>query len=200
EREAAEAEVEAQKKQEEAHREDAAAEKAAGEEKEKRQAKARALRKEAEALRQQATELRRQAQQLSEAEQLQQQIGEKVGDTNEGLRADVERVRRTLTQNGMERSNAKERMDQVARELARLAERELDQIEPKLSNARKLAELLDEKTREERRAELRQKAQQAEREAAKSEASARKLEQEAEKTEQRARQTEGGEQARLQEH
>ena len=71
--------------------------------------------------------------QLLQAEQLQQQIRERVGDRKEGLRAEVERVLDTLKQNGMQSSGARERMKRVERELGRLAENELQQIEPRLT-------------------------------------------------------------------
>src|SRR5205807_5039718 len=74
--------------------------------------------------------------QLLQAEQLQQQIRERVGDDKEGLRAEVARLLRTLKQNGLENSAARDRMEPVARELDRLAANELEQIEPRLTNAR----------------------------------------------------------------
>ena len=83
---------------------------------------------------------------LLQAEQLQQQIRERVGTEKEGLRSDVKRILDGLKSNGMEKTAAQERMKDVAREIERLAENELQQIEPRLTNARKLAELLEEKT------------------------------------------------------
>jgi hypothetical protein len=112
--------------------------------------------------------------QLLQAEQLQQQIRERVGSEKEGLRSEVARIKETLRQNGMRQSNARERMDKVARQLDRLAEKELQQIEPKLTNSRKLAELLDEKARAERKAQLEQRARQAEKEARTAEEAARR--------------------------
>ncbi len=46
----------------------------------------------------------------------------------------------------------------------RLAENELQQIEPRLTDARKLAELLEEKARPERKAQLESRAKEAEQE------------------------------------
>lgn len=111
---------------------------------------------------------------LVQAEQLQQQIRERVGDRKEGLRADVQRLRETLAQNGQRNSAARDRMDMVAKELERLAEKELEEIEPKLTAARKMAELLDEKTRAERASDLEKKAREAEREAKAAEMQAKK--------------------------
>jgi hypothetical protein len=124
--------------------------------------------------------------QIIQAEQLQQQIRERVGTPREGLRAEVERVRETLRQNGLRNTNARDRMDQVARELERLAEKELQQIEPRLAEARKQAELLDARARAERRAQLEQKAAQAEKEAKALEALARKEDEAAAKAERQA--------------
>jgi hypothetical protein len=124
--------------------------------------------------------------QLLQAEQLQQQIRERVGNHKEGLRAEVARVLRALKQNGLENSAARFRMGPVQEELDRLADRELEQIEPRLTNARQLAELTDEKARAERRAQLEQRAREAEGEVRAAEESANKREDEADRAEQRA--------------
>src|SRR5262249_39548804 len=100
-----------------------------------------------------------------QAEQIQQQIRERVGDEKEGLRSEVRRILQTLKQNDQETSAVRDRMRDVSRELDRLADNELSQIEPRLTNARKLAELLDEKTSAERRAQLERQAAEAEKEA-----------------------------------
>jgi hypothetical protein len=126
---------------------------------------------------------------LLQAEQLQQQIRERVGDEKEGLRADLKRIQDTLKQNGMEKTAAQERMRDVAREMDRLAENELQQIEPRLTNARKLAELMDEKARAERKAQLESRAKEAEQEAAASDEAAGKKEREAAELEKKAEQT-----------
>src|SRR5204862_3114172 len=75
--------------------------------------------------------------QLLQAEQLQQQVRARVGDRQEGLRADVDRIRAALRDNQLPRSGAHDRMDTVAGELERLARENLEQIEPRLTNARK---------------------------------------------------------------
>jgi len=111
---------------------------------------------------------------LLQAEQLQQQIRERVGTEKEGLRGELKRILDALKQNGMEKTAAQERMTDVSREVNRLAENELQQIEPRLTNARKLAELLEEKTREERKAQLEAQAKEAEQKAAASEQAADK--------------------------
>ncbi len=187
EREAAEAEAQAQKAQEEATAEAEKADRAATEqERQKHQKRAEELREKAKEQAAKAESLRKQASQLSEAEQLQQQIRERVGDRKEGLRAEVERLRQTLQQNNMENSNAMMRMTNVANELDRLAERELENIEPKLTNARKMAELLDEKTRQERLAELEKQAKEAEQQARESQALAQKFNEKAVQADQAA--------------
>jgi hypothetical protein len=189
EREAREVERRAQEKSREAGRLEERAAKASGEEKQRLLAEARELRAEADKLHDRARELDRQATQLTEAEQLQQQLRARVGDDREGLRAQVDRVLRALKQNGMEHSASRQNMEAVARELGRLARNELEQIGPGLTNARKLAELLDERARAERRAELEQKAKDAEREARAAERAAGKSDEDAARAERRAAET-----------
>ncbi len=89
----------------------------------------------------------------------------------------------------MEKTAAAERMTDVAREIDRLAENELQQIEPRLTNARKLAELLEEKARAERKAQLEAHAKEAEQEARASEEAADKREREAAEAEKKAEQS-----------
>jgi uncharacterized integral membrane protein len=91
---------------------------------------------------------------LLQAEKIQQDVRERVGGEKEGVRSDVKRILDALTQNGMEKTAAQERMKDVARELERLAENELQQIEPRLTNARQLVEMWEEKAREERQPDL----------------------------------------------
>jgi hypothetical protein len=124
---------------------------------------------------------------LLQAEKMQQDIRERVGTEKEGLRSDLKRILDSLKQNGMEKTAAQERMKDVARELDRLAENELQQIEPRLTNARQLAELMEEKAREERRAALEARAKEAEQEARAAEKSAGDREREAEKAEKQAK-------------
>lgn len=180
EREAAAAEAAAQQAQQEAAAEQDKADRAddAAARRDHRE-RTRALKEKGQELDAMAQELKRQATQLPEAAQLQQQIRERVGNDREGLRADLERIRETLRQNGMEHSNGMERMSAIARELNRLAEQEMEQIEPRLTNARKLAELEDERTRQERRAELESRARQAEEDARKAEERERSLNEQA---------------------
>jgi hypothetical protein len=123
---------------------------------------------------------------LLQAEQLQQQIRERVGNEKEGLRSEVKRILDALKSNGMEKTAAQERMKDVAREMDRLAENELQQIEPRLTNARKLAELLEEKARQERKAQLETHAREAEKEAGALEKSIPQMEREANEAEKKA--------------
>ncbi len=74
---------------------------------------------------------------LIQAEQLQQQIRGRVGTKEEGLQAKVDRILQTLRDNSQPASSTQERMETVARELDRLAREELNQIEPRLTGARK---------------------------------------------------------------
>src|SRR5262249_12721524 len=78
---------------------------------------------------------------LLQAEQLQQQIQARVGNKQEGLRAEVNRILQTLRDNQLPRSATHDRMETVAAELDRLARAELGQIEPQLTEARKQSEL-----------------------------------------------------------
>jgi hypothetical protein len=76
--------------------------------------------------------------QLVEAEQLQQQIRSRVGNKDEeGLRGDVRRTLDAMRDNHLPRSGTQQRMEMVAAELRRLAEEELEQIESRLTEARK---------------------------------------------------------------
>jgi hypothetical protein len=78
---------------------------------------------------------------LIQAGELQQQVRGRIGTRQEGLRAEVARIRQTLRDNQLPRSGAHERMEMVDRELDRLAEQELAPIEPLLTEARKENEL-----------------------------------------------------------
>jgi hypothetical protein len=134
---------------------------------------------------------------LLQAEQAQQQIRERVGDDKEGLRADAARLLQTLRQNGLEDSAARERLRDVARELDRLGENELQQIEPKLSEARRQAEMLDDKARAERQQRLRQQSRQAEQEAKDSDEAAARKEAEAERARKEAERAKDADRDRL---
>ena len=97
---------------------------------------------------------------LLQAEQAQQQLHARVGDDKEGLRAEINRLLQTLKQNQLQNSAVKDRMLDVQRELDRLADKELDPIEQRLTEARKQAELDDDKTRADNKAALEKKAQE----------------------------------------
>ncbi len=127
---------------------------------------------------------------LLQAEQLQQQIRERVGTEKDGLRSELKRILETLKQNGMEKTAVQERMSDVSREMERLAENELQQIEPRLTNARKLAELLDEKAREERKAQLEARAAEADKEAKQAEEEVEKKQRAAAEEEKKAESSE----------
>lgn len=88
---------------------------------------------------------------LLQAEQVQQQIRGRVGTKEEGLRAEVERIRQTLRDNNVPRGGTQARMEQVGQELDRLAREELEQIEPLLTEARKQNELAQEKPQQPQR-------------------------------------------------
>src|SRR5207253_9302966 len=64
-------------------------------------------------------------------------IRARVGTRQEGLRADVARILQALRDNQLPRSGTHDRMETVQNELDRLAQNELEQIEPRLTNARK---------------------------------------------------------------
>jgi hypothetical protein len=80
---------------------------------------------------------------LLDAEQEQQQIRERIGDKQEGLRSEVARILDTLKNNKLPRSGTHDRMERVQSSLDRLGREELPQIEPRLTNARKEAENQD---------------------------------------------------------
>jgi hypothetical protein len=99
--------------------------------------------------------------QLVDASQTQEQIQKRIGDKQEGLRAEVERIRETLRDNPLPRSGGEKRMDRVAEELDRLQRDELPQIEPRLTNARKQ----DDGAHNPDKAAARERAERKEREA-----------------------------------
>lgn len=98
--------------------------------------------------------------QIAQAEQIQQQIREKVGSREEGLRADVAKIRQTLKDNELPRGAVHERIDEVAGQLDRLARDELQQIEPALINARKHQETAPPGERNDKSQPLLKEAQQ----------------------------------------
>jgi hypothetical protein len=85
--------------------------------------------------------------QLHQAEQLQQQIRERVGTTREeGLRARLERLQESMRDNHLPRSSANERLEAVEKDLNRLAREELEQVEQRLTEVRKQQEAPGDKT------------------------------------------------------
>jgi hypothetical protein len=99
--------------------------------------------------------------QLLQAEQLQQQIRERIGNEKEGLRAEVQRVLQTVDQNRLQNSAVRERMKDLERELQRIGEKELEQIEPRIADVRTLAELMEEQTGDAYRARMEKQAKQS---------------------------------------
>lgn len=126
---------------------------------------------------------------LLEAEQIQHQIRERVGNQNEGLRGEVAKIQEILKQNNLRDSAARERMAEVSRELDRLAEKELDPIEPRLTTARKQAEMLEEGAQANRRGQLEEQAQENESRSRAADQAAKARAEEATKAEQRANKT-----------
>lgn len=128
---------------------------------------------EAQAQLKQAGQLKpEEANKLTEAENLQQQIRERVGNRQEGLRSEVGRILDMLRDNHLPRTAAEERMEAVDRELERLARDELNQIEPRLTNARKQSERPEAGKpvpQEQKARELEQSARQKEQAAAEAE-------------------------------
>ena len=72
---------------------------------------------------------------------------DQVGDRQQGLRADLNRIRQALQDNKLPRTGAQERADAVANELDRVANEELEQIEQLLANARRENEIAPEPLR-----------------------------------------------------
>ncbi|HSQ56018.1 MAG TPA: hypothetical protein VLM40_09745, partial [Gemmata sp.] len=75
---------------------------------------------------------------LLAAEQTQRQLRAKITDPTEGVRAKVDLLRETVRVNRLPRSNTTNRVENVADNLGRLAERELPMIEPGLKQAREV--------------------------------------------------------------
>ncbi|MBI1917444.1 MAG: hypothetical protein HYS12_22310 [Planctomycetes bacterium] len=120
---------------------------------------------------------------LTRAEQTQQQIRERIdAPDQETVRSRVQRILETLKQNRVERSASQERMERVGNELDRLSREELQQIEERLSTARKQGEVPEESRQASRASEARQ-AEDVEKSAARAAEQANKLQELAEKTE-----------------
>lgn len=75
---------------------------------------------------------------LLAAEAAQRQVRGKVADPQDGVRARADLLRETARANGLPRSPTTDRLDAVADELGRLADRDLAAVEPKLGDARQL--------------------------------------------------------------
>jgi hypothetical protein len=78
---------------------------------------------------------------LIQAEQIQEQMRSRVGTPQEGLRAQVNRILQTARDNHLPRSGTQDRMESVKGELDRLAREQLDQVSPRLTEARKAQEM-----------------------------------------------------------
>jgi len=128
--------------------------------------------------------------QLLQAEQIQQQIHERIGNEHKGLRSDLARIQETLKQNGMENSPIRDRMADVARELERLAEKELPRVEARLTEAREQSE---------KRSQRDEKAADSERQAQEAQKAAQDKDQQASEAARQAEKAAGAEKARLQE-
>lgn len=126
---------------------------------------------------------------LLEAEQIQQQIRERVGPPTDNLRGEVAKIQEILKQNNLRDSAARERMAEVSRELDRLAEKELEPIEPRLTTARKQAEMLEEGAQANRRGQLEEQAQENESRSRAADQAAKTRAEEAARAEQRASKT-----------
>ncbi len=86
---------------------------------------------------------------LLQAEQTQQQLRDRIGPKkDEGLRGDAKRILETLKNNHLPRSASQDRVEAVQAELDRLAREELEQIESRLTAARKLNEKTDAEKRQ----------------------------------------------------
>jgi hypothetical protein len=86
----------------------------------------------------QADKAQKQLDKIVEAEQIQKQLQERLGTKDDqGLRAEVAKLRQMLRDNQMPPSNMEDRLRKLAAELERLAQEELQQIEPNLAEARK---------------------------------------------------------------
>ena len=91
-----------------------------------------------------------------------------------------------LRANGMKNSPVRDRMERVDQELNRLAENELQQIDPRLTAAMKEAELLDPKNKEQRKQLKGEQARDLERQAREKEQDAQSRSADADRAEQRA--------------
>src|SRR5262245_19352648 len=93
----------------------------------------------------------------AQAEQLQQQIRSRINNPEDGLRAQLEKLRQSAKDNRLPRSATTARLDEAAAELDRLAAEELEPLEADLSVARKRPEPKDSAAAPLGRVEKRQK-------------------------------------------
>lgn len=77
---------------------------------------------------------------LVSAEQVQKQVRGKVGDARDGMRARADLLRATVQANGLPKSNTTDRVEVVAVELGRTADRDLGTAEQHLSDAKQLSQ------------------------------------------------------------
>ncbi|MFM7148872.1 MAG: hypothetical protein ACKO23_03420 [Gemmataceae bacterium] len=97
-------------------------------------------REEAEKQRKLAQDLKKQVIRYNEAEQIQQQLRERIGSEKEGLRGEIERFLESMKRNQLENTNNMDRMGRILRELDRISNSELDGIESRLHNAKTLGD------------------------------------------------------------
>lgn len=103
--------------------------------------------------------------QLTEADQLQQELRDRVGDQEKGLRSQISRIQETLKQNNLQNSAIRERMADVGQALDQLRQRDLPQVESRLTAASKMME---------RKTQLEEKARDTEKQARLEEETARR--------------------------
>lgn len=77
---------------------------------------------------------------LNRVEQTQQQIRQRINNPEDGLRAQLDKLKQSAKDNHMSRSATTERLDEAAAELGRLAREELDPLEAELAAARQPTE------------------------------------------------------------
>ncbi len=94
---------------------------------------------------------------LNRVEQAQQQIRERLNNKDDGIRAQLEKLRQAAKDNNLPRSASTDRLDEAAAELARLANEELEPLESDLAAVRRTNDAKEPPTVPLVRAEKRQK-------------------------------------------
>jgi hypothetical protein len=94
---------------------------------------------------------------LNRVEQTQQHIRQRINNPEDGLRAQLDKLKQSANDNHMPRSATTERLDEAAAELGRLAREELDPLEAELAAARQPTDPKESQTAPLGRAEKRQK-------------------------------------------